>query len=140
MIVVAILADLVLIALPGFLRARDTAQNARFSSDLRTATAGFEMYAAEHTRYPAEAAAGVMPPGMEQYLRGVQWTQRNSLGAVWDWDFEQGYATAVVCTESPIDLKPARMTEIDEKIDNGVLATGAFRERTPNRRWAFIIE
>jgi len=140
MIVVTILVDLALIALPAYERARKQAQSSRFSADMRVAASAFEMYATENSRYPDETAAGVLPAGMEQYLRGVRWSARNSIGGIWDWDYGQGYAKAAVCTESDRDIDSVQMSNVDTMLDNGVLATGSFRERTPNRRWAFIIE
>lgn len=139
MIAVAIIADICIIALPSYDRARRSAQNARFASDLRVATAAFEMYAAENSRYPAEAAVGQLPPAMDQYLRGISWGATNSIGGRWDWDYQQGYATAAVCVELPIDADPLQMVDIDTRIDNGILSTGVFRERSA-RRYAFIIE
>jgi prepilin-type N-terminal cleavage/methylation domain-containing protein len=140
LIAVAIMADLLLIGMPAYQRARKQAQNARFTADLRVAASAFEMYSAENSRYPDETAAGVLPAGMEQYLRGISWSMVNSLGGVWDWDYDQGYAKAAVCTETPIDMDDLQIADIDERIDNGVLATGSFRERTAHRRWAYIIE
>jgi len=140
MIVVAILGDLVLIALPSFLRARRQAQNTKFTSELRIFAAAFEMYAADNNKYPAEATAGVVPTGMTPYFRGGGWTQINSIGGQWDWDYQQGYAVAAVCVQTATNADPLQMAAIDTAIDNGVLATGSFRERTPNRRWAYIIE
>lgn len=139
MIAVAIIADICIIALPSYDRARRSAQNARFASDLRVATAAFEMYAAENSRYPAEAAVGQLPPSMDQYLRGVNWGGINSIGGRWDWDYNQGYCTAAVCVELSIDADPLQMVDIDTRVDNGILSTGVFRERSA-RRYAFIIE
>lgn len=140
MIVVAILVDLALIAMPAYERARKQAQNSRFASDVRVAASAFEMYSTENSRYPAETPLGVLPPGMDQYLRGVRWNTRNSIGGQWDWDYDQGYAKAAVCTETDRDVDSVQMSGIDTQVDNGVLATGTFRERVANRRWAFIIE
>jgi len=140
MIVVALLADLVVIALPSFLRARRSAQNTKFTSELRIFAAAFEMYAADNNKYPAETGAGVVPTGMTPYFRGPGWTTTNSIGGQWDWDYNQGYAKAAVCTQTPTNADPIQMVAIDAAIDNGVLATGSFREQTPNRRWAYIIE
>ena len=139
MIVVAIIADLCVIALPSYQRSRQSAQNARFASDLRVASSAFEMYATENNRYPAEAAVSQLPPGMDQYLRGVSWSAQNSLGGHWDWDFNQGYCTAAVCVELPTDSDQLQMVDIDTRIDNGILSTGTFRERSV-RRYAYIIE
>ena len=139
MIVVAIIADLCVIALPSYQRSRQSAQNARFASDLRVASSAFEMYATENNRYPAESAVSQLPPGMDQYLRGVSWSAQNSLGGHWDWDYDQGYCKAAVCVELPTDADPLQMVDIDTRIDNGILSTGTFRERSV-RRYAYIIE
>lgn len=139
MIAVAIVADIAILALPAYQRQRRAAQNSRFAADLRVASAAFEMYAAENSRYPAEAAVGQLPTGMAQYLRGVKWETTNSLGGRWDWDNNQGYAAAAVCVEFSTDADPLQMADIDARIDNGILSTGNFRERSP-RRYAYIIE
>lgn len=140
MIVIAILVDLALIALPAYERARKQAQNSRFSSDVRVAASAFDMYATENSRYPEETPIGVLPTGMDQYLRGVRWAQVNSIGGRWDWDYDQGYAKAAVACETEKDVDAVQMSNIDTMVDNGVLSTGTFRERTANRRWAYIIE
>lgn len=140
MIVICILVDLALIALPAYDRARKTAQNSRFAGDIRVAASAFDIYATENSRYPADADAGVLPPGMEQYLRGVRWNMRNSLGGIWDWDSGTTYAKAAICTETDRAVDAVQMTGVDLLLDNGVLATGSFRERTANHRWAYIIE
>ena len=139
MIAVAILADMAIIALPSYVRARRAAQNSRFASDLRIAAAAFEMYAAENGKYPPETPPGVIPPGMTQYLRGLPFSSRNTLGGRWDWDYNQGYAKDAVCVDLPTEADPIQMLEIDARVDNGILSTGAFRERSI-RRFAYIIE
>ena len=139
MICVALIADLIIIAMPAYQRSRRQAQNSRFASDLRICAAAFEMYGAENNKYPPEAGVAQLPIGMEQYLRGVNWTIRNSIGGSWDWDYQQGYARAAVCTDLPIDADPLQMVDIDTKVDNGILSTGVFRERSA-RRFAYILE
>ena len=139
MIVMAIIADLCVIAVPSFYRARRTTQNARLTSDLRVMAEGFEMYAAENLKYPPDADVSVIPKGMTQYLRLTGFESQNSLGGLWDYDADTGYAKAAICIVLPVDADPIQMEDIDERIDNGVLATGQFRERSP-RRFAYIIE
>ena len=139
MIIVALLADLIIIAMPAYQRSRRQAQDSRFAADLRTAAAAFEMYAAENNKYPPEAGVAQLPIGMDQYLRGVNWTIRNSIGGNWDWDYDQGYARAAVCSDQANDADPLQMVDIDTKVDNGILSTGVFRERSA-RRYAYIIE
>jgi prepilin-type N-terminal cleavage/methylation domain-containing protein len=53
MIVVAILADVMIIAVPGLIRARQTSQNAKFEENLRIAAAAFQMYYVENGSWPA---------------------------------------------------------------------------------------
>jgi prepilin-type N-terminal cleavage/methylation domain-containing protein len=139
MIVVAIIGNLALVAVPSYMRARRTAQHVRFASDLRTVSAALELYAAENNRYPAEAAAGVQPSGLAPYLKSVVFNAPTSIGGLWDWDFNQGYAVAALCVDLSLDADPIQMVGIDTKIDNGILSTGSFRERSV-RRYAYIIE
>jgi prepilin-type N-terminal cleavage/methylation domain-containing protein len=139
MIAMAILADLAIIAIPAYDRARKVAQNGRFASDIRVISAAFEIYNTETQKYPPEAPVGVTPIGMDQYLRGVDWLNKNSLGGQWDWDYNQGYAKAAINTVQPVDANTVQMQDLDNKIDNGILATGQFRERDL-RHYAMILE
>ena len=133
MIVIAILLDLAVIALPAFIRSRNMAQNTKYVSDLRTCAGAFEMYAAENNKYPPTTQAGQMPTGMTVYMRGFPWTSTNSLGGDWLWaaPFQSsagGTVTAAVVTEFTKAMDDVRMTDIDARFDNGILATGAFRQ------------
>lgn len=134
MIIVAILTDILIIALPAFLRARNMAQNTKFVNDLRTAASAFEMYAAETNRYPAAATPGMVPSGMSPYLSGVAWTSGTPIGGRWSWAPDQWGAKAQVGVTfgggypgTPDDL---RMSDIDIRVDNGVLETGGFRKQS----------
>ena len=138
MLVVAILVNLAIIAMPSFIRARKSAQNARFSSDLRAATTAFEMYAAENNKYPPDAAPGIVPTGMSIYLQGFNWTATNTLGGSWAWDHNSNGLTAGIAVILPGN-DHLRMTDIDTQIDNGILTTGGFRKMT-STRYAHIIE
>ncbi|EDY19146.1 hypothetical protein CfE428DRAFT_3323 [Chthoniobacter flavus Ellin428] len=144
MIVVAILVDLAVIALPAFIRSRNMAQNTRFASDLRTCAGAFEMYAAENNKYPASTSAGQVPAGMNVYLRGFPWTDTNSVGGSWLWQTQYHGAngsitTAAVVITFPHDMDEVRMTDIDTRFDNGILATGAFRE-VDTKTYMYIVE
>src|SRR6202012_3957720 len=103
MIVVAIIADLVMIAVPSFLQARQQSQNTKYMTDNRTACGAFEMYAAENNTYPPDTAAGVMPVGMNIYLQGMAWNDTNSLGAQWKWMLNEYATTAQVGIVFPKD-------------------------------------
>jgi type II secretory pathway pseudopilin PulG len=139
MIIVAIMADIMVIALPAFLRARNQAQNARFITDLRTAAAAFEMYAAENNKYPAGTAAGVVPSGMTQYLGGFPWSSGNAISTSWTWAPSYQSCTATIRLTSASALDDLRMQDIDQRMDNGILATGAFRKADVSNYY-YIIE
>ena len=138
MIIVAILADLIVIAMPSFMRSRQFAQNARFENDLRAATAAFEMYSAETNSYPPNSALGVVPTGMGIYLKGVNWSSMNSVGGRWDWDNNRNGVVAGVAVVLP-SSDDLRMTDIDLRLDNGILTTGGFRKMSSGR-YTYIIE
>jgi len=139
MIVVAILVDLAVVALPAFVRSRDLAQNTRFVSDLRTCSGSFEMYAAENNNYPPSTPAGMIPPGMNVYLRGFPWTSQNTIGGQWVWALNYQGCTATIMIQFPSPMDDLRMTDIDTRFDNGILATGAFRE-CDSQHFYYIIE
>ena len=145
MIIVALLSDLVIIALPAFTRARDLSQNTKFINDLRTATAAFEVYSAEHalqsSTYPADAGPGVIPTGMREYLLGMNWTDYTPIGGRWDWEpTATNPARLGVNFVSPAPVgDDVRMSDIDARLDNGVLTTGGFR-KTSTRIYLHTIE
>ncbi len=139
MIIVAILADVMIMALPAFLRARNLAQNSRFINDLRAATGAFEMYAAENNRYPVDAGTSAIPTGMAQYLNGIPWSSRNAISTAYDWQPGYNGNTAVIRVISTTALDQLRKTDIDRRMDNGVLTTGAFR-RQNSTIYYYIIE
>jgi prepilin-type N-terminal cleavage/methylation domain-containing protein len=132
MIVVAILADVMVIAMPSFIRSRKFAQDTRFMTDMRAAVDGFEMYAAERSSYPPNAAGpGVIPTGMQQYLAGMDWSNPTTIGGTWNWDNNRNGSVAAVGVRfgsSAVD--DVRMADIDERMDNGILTTGGFRKKT----------
>jgi prepilin-type N-terminal cleavage/methylation domain-containing protein len=139
MIAVAILVDLAVIALPAFIRSRNMAQNTKYSSDLRTCSGAFEMYAAENNKYPPSTPAGQIPAGMSVYLASFPWTATNAIGGAWVWATQYQNTTAAVVTEFPHAMDDVRMTDIDSRFDNGILATGAFRE-VDSTHFMYIIE
>jgi type II secretory pathway pseudopilin PulG len=128
MIIVAILGDILIIALPAFIRSRNMAQNTKFVGDLRTCSGAFEMYAAENNKYPNPTTAGVIPSGMSIYLRGFPWESTNSIGGAWLWTPGYENCTAAIEIDFPSAMDDIRMADIDSRFDNGILATGSFRQ------------
>jgi type II secretory pathway pseudopilin PulG len=139
LIVVAILADIAVIATPSYMRARKFTQDTRFMTDLRTAVDGFEMYAAERSSYPPNAGSGVVPAGMQQYLANMDWSSPTPIGGVWNWDNNRNGSVAAVGVLFSGNGDDVRMATIDERMDNGILTTGGFRKKTADI-FALVIE
>ena len=140
MIVVAIIALLAAIAVPGFLRARQRSQNAKFINALRIASDAITLYATENGgRYPADVNRGVVPAGMATYLdQSLDWTGATPIGGRWDWDFNRPGAKASVAVVGSL-ASTERMQEIDTMWDDGNLSTGRFREMEDDR-YADVVE
>jgi len=137
MIVVAIISLLAMLAIPSFVKARRQAQLNQFINDLRVAVDAFMMYELEHGAYPPDRTPGVIPPGMADYLRGIDWTGTTPVGGQWDWDYGQFGHVSGVSVYLP-DRTPTEMREIDRRLDDGNLSTGLFRSRSQG--YIYIIE
>jgi prepilin-type N-terminal cleavage/methylation domain-containing protein len=133
MIVVAIIALLAVIALPGFLRARQQSQNAKFVNALRVAAGAFDTYCMEHSAYPADVNRAIVPAGMDTYFGPTfDWTKPTPIGGNWDWDANVfGFGAGVSVVEAAADN--TQVLSIDEKIDDGDLSSGHFRQTASNR-------
>lgn len=134
LIVVAILLDVAVIALPSLMRARTTEQNTRFVNDLRVISSAFEQYSAERYRWPVDAAASTFPPGMDLFLGNRVAFNGTPVGGAWDWDYNVGGVRAAVTVNLTGVLNdPVRMQDVDKIFDYGILTTGAFRQATGNK-------
>ena len=139
MIVVAIIALLAVIALPSFLRARQSAQNAKFVNALRVASNAIETYAVEHNGYPTDSTRSVVPSGMATYLDPtLNWTGPTPIGGQWDWDFNVFGVKAAISVVNPT-APASQLLDIDKRIDDGDLTTGAFQDMSGGR-YSDIIE
>jgi len=139
MLIVVILGDLAVIALPAFIRSRQLAQDTKFMVDLRTASGAFEMYSAENNGYPPATTAGVVPSGMGIYLGNFPWSSANSIGGQWIW--APGYQNCTAAIQVNFEAAPndLQMIDIDTRMDDGNLATGAFRQ-ADSTNFYYIVE
>jgi prepilin-type N-terminal cleavage/methylation domain-containing protein len=129
MIVMAIVGLLAVLAIPSLQRARGQSLNVRFESDLRIARDAFIQYSCDNRKYPADTQPGIVPDGMADYLKRVEWTNITTIGGQWDWDYEQFGCKAGVSVYMPA-TDVTEMRQIDRAIDDGDLSTGYFRTRS----------
>lgn len=138
MVVVVIIGLLAAIAIPAFQRVRESSQNARFISDLRTFSQAFETYATRNGAWPPNAGTGVVPAGMSGELSDAAWTTpKNSVGGRWNWDLNLNGNTAGISVTN-VTASDEQMTAIDAKIDDGDLSTGRFQKYSG--RFTLILE
>lgn len=134
MVVVLIISLLMLAAIPTFRKIQRRAKTAAVVNDFRTFAAAFDSYAAEKGSWPAETAAGVMPPEMIERFKDVVWTRTTPIGGKYNWDYNQlhagtRYKAAIVIegtTDAPLVFDGDQLLDIDEKFDDGNLSTGNF--------------
>jgi prepilin-type N-terminal cleavage/methylation domain-containing protein len=139
MIVVGIICLLAVLALPGFLRARERAQNTKFINALRVASSAFDTYATEHNNYPADVNRAIVPPGMSSYFGPtLDWTKPTPIGGQWDWDKDVFGFKAGVSVVSPTATLQ-QLKDIDAAIDDGDLSSGHFQDEG-NSRYTCILE
>lgn len=136
MFVVVIISLLALLAMPAFTKVRRAAQSNRFISDLRTFTQAFEGYASMNGAFPANAAAGIVPPGMEIDLKTPAWKTVNSLGGRWNWD---NLVSGVGVASSGITAPLSQMVQIDARIDDGDLSNGVFQQ-LPSGKYIYLMQ
>ena len=80
----------------------------------------------ENGSYPPDRLPRQAPDELEEYVKGLDWSETTPLGGSWDWDHNSVGITAGVtvigATASLADLQ-----RVDDRIDDGDLLTGRFR-------------
>jgi len=136
--VAGIIGLLAALALPFFIKARQASEDSAFASDLRVVVSAFVTYSVANKRYPPEVGPGVLPTGISEFLsRRFDWAEKTPIGGQWDWDYNQSGVVAAVSVFEP-NRTPDQMRKIDEKIDDGNLATGNFRSRVSG--YMYVVE
>lgn len=136
MIAVVIIALMALLAMPTFTKVRRNAQSNRFISDLRTFTQAFEGFATLNSTFPGNAGAGIVPSGMEDYLKSDSWRNVNSIGGRWNWDNAAGSTGVAI---SGVTAPLSQMVQIDARIDDGDLSNGLF-QLLPSGKYIYLMQ
>lgn len=111
----------------------------RLADEMVSAAAAFRTYLQDHGSLPPNANAGERPAGTATYLAGIRWQEPTPAGGLYRWvntstavpGSAAVYSGAVEVTAFPpgpeLKLSAADLRAIDRRIDDGDLATGAFR-------------
>lgn len=135
LVVVVIISLLAMMAVPGVQIVQRRAKSSAVINDFRVFATAFETYAHENGTFPPEAAAGVVPTGMETMLKSDAWTRVTPIGGHYNWENDQMHfgtrykaAINIVGTaDAPLVLDVNQLTDIDKAIDDGDLYAGNFR-------------
>lgn len=138
LIVVAIIGILLAIAYPSFRRAAQRSKVTAYTQSLKTMLGAFEMYAADYGDYPADVMPGIPPDGITEYIPNINWSAPTPLGGVWDWE-RNAVGISAGLSALGNNLDPEDFILVDQRIDDGDLDAGAFRQLNANR-YTFVIE
>ena len=125
MVVVTIIGLLAALAVPALQRVQRSAQNSRFASDLRIYAQAFETYALENGNWPPNDLSGRIPASLAGDIAS-KFTERNSLGGLWNWDTNRLGISGGIATTG-VTVSAIQMAKVDALIDDGDVTSGAFR-------------
>ena len=129
MIVVVIIGLLAAMALPAFQRVRDRSLASRVANDFRIFTDAFSTYALDTGSYPPDVTRGVLPTGMEEYIKASVFSEETPIGGNYNWEMGVQGVQAAVSVEGPtVDTNVLEL--IDEIMDNGDLSSGVVMSRS----------
>lgn len=143
LIVVVILGVLAAMVIPQFANATGAAKRSAFATSLDQFTRAAMLMQQETGDYPPDGSSGEVPAGFEDYIQASRWTQATPIGGVWDAENSSlGYRSAIgVHFDGTGETRDdAFMTDIDLRLDDGVLTSGAFREIVDNQRYYSIVD
>lgn len=118
---VLVIGLLSLLAIPAFQRIRNTARANILANDLRTFAGAFAAYQMEQGYTPDSAPIAILPGQMGQYLRPIDFYERNTVGGYFKWErFESANGVGFTARENLVPV--VQIT--DELLDDGDLDTG----------------
>lgn len=134
MIVVAILALLITLAVPSYLRARERTQMVSMTTTLQNFANQFTIFNVEERTWPDNRGPGVYPnrvdgvvyPGMQQMIPLDVWNTPPIYGGEFDWDHDNRGVTAAICVVNCLATNEEKLA-MDDHIDDGNLNKGSFR-------------
>jgi len=146
-IVTTIIAVLAAMAIPASKKVVTATRTGAVINDFRIFANAFQTYAQQNSGYPAEAAAGVMPAGMEDVLRSTAWLNATPIGGHYNWDHNVSHAgtqyraaiSIRTLDSSSVIADLDQLLSIDGRIDDGDLTRGNFMLGAGNEP-VFIIE
>ncbi|MEQ9206755.1 MAG: type II secretion system protein [Phycisphaerales bacterium] len=141
LIVVVILGILAAIVVPQFAGTAQDAQIGAFISSVKTYADAAEYHNIREGSYPVDGSSGVVPTGFEDYVDVDEWAAGTPMGGDWDTELNDSGVSAAVGVHFNGSPNPGDsvMLLVDERFDDGDLASGLFR-KLDSDRYYYILE
>jgi prepilin-type N-terminal cleavage/methylation domain-containing protein len=142
LIVVVILGVLAAVVVASFNTTTDDARKNAFASSIKIFADASMRYALDNGAYVADGSSGQVPAGFAPYIEPNSYTAATPVGGVWDTElnsFGVVSAVGVHFNGTGPTRDDAYMVEIDAILDDGDLASGAFRKLAGDRYY-WVIE
>jgi prepilin-type N-terminal cleavage/methylation domain-containing protein len=125
MVVVLIISVLATISVPALQRMQRKTKTATIVNDFRVFGAAFDTYAQEIGTWPADTAAGVFPPEMDQRINQTAWLRTTPMGGQYNWESNQlhfgvTYRAAIAINATagaPLPLDNNMLLDLEHAID-----------------------
>ena len=139
----AIIGILAAIAIPAYVRSKDSAKIAALTNDMRIYAQNFDTFELEKKSFPlSQPNAGQIPAGIEDELPET-WKLPSPIGGTYRWIYTTeieptdrvAYIEIVNTGANPILLSPNRLKDVDENLDDGDVSQGNFRQVGTNLRY-----
>ena len=143
-----IISVLAAVAVPALKRVQLSARSTALVNDLRVFTNAYQSYAHDKGDWPESTGVPAeIPPGMQSYLGPTAWQRPTPIGGAYTWStfsLQQGERYRAVLIVSNVGANKVssdrqQLVDVDQKIDDGDLATGNFRLGYRNQP-VFVIE
>lgn len=140
MVTVVLIGILAVMAMPAFMRVRQSAQNTRFINDARQFSAAIDTYMMEEGVPPSDSGSGELDSPMDEYIKPSDFAARPSIGGVWDIEGDTGglFYAAVGVDGFVCDVEQIEM--IDANFDDGDTSTGKLQLADGGGRYYWVIE
>ncbi|TVQ79977.1 MAG: type II secretion system protein [Phycisphaeraceae bacterium] len=119
------------------------AARSAFATELRIFRDACHAYRVKYGDWPANAESGVLPSGLEEYIKPRAWEKGTPIGGVWDIETNSsgiGFGVGVHFNGVGTTRDDEFMITIDDMMDDGNLETGSFRKIAEDRYFIVIEE
>jgi type IV pilus assembly protein PilA len=139
MIVVVIIGLLAALAIPQFQKMRLNSSYARFMNDIRVFAGAVDTLYLETGVKPVDSSTGTIDPALAEYVSEGFFTAPSPIGGRWDVESDDSGISLGVGVDG-YTITNEQLQELDEKYEDGNLATGRLIEIVSNRRYYWVME